>query len=204
MQNSHKPRPLFPMIVTALLAAIATVLYFLGFPIFPAAPFLQLDFSDIPALLAAMVFGPVYGVAVNLIQNFIGLIAGSFAAHAGIGNLMNFAVGVAFVVPYAIIVRRAQKKHGRIGHKDVVIAGAVSMISIIVVGFGMNTIVLPLFFRFVMGMPMEEIWTMVWSTIVFSTVLNAIKGAVLTTAGTIFVYLPLRNMLERKFLQNHR
>lgn len=196
-------KSLVPIIVTALLAAIAAVLYFLGFPIFPAAPFLRLDFSDIPALLAAVVLGPVYGVAVNLIQNFIGLIAGSFAAHAGMGNLMNFVVGAAFVVPYAIIVRRAQKKHSRIRCKDVILAGVVSIVSIVVIGFGMNTIVLPLFFRFIIGMDPAEIWAMVWSTIVFSTVLNAIKGVILTTVGTILIYLPLRGVLE-KYMQGRR
>ena len=198
-----RKKSLVPVIVTALLAAIAAVLYFLGFPLFPAAPFLRLDFSDVPALLAAVVLGPVYGVAVNLIQNFIGLIAGSFAAHAGIGNLMNFAVGVAFVVPYAVIVRRAQAKHGRVGRKDVALAGAVSIVSIIAVGFGMNTVVLPLFFRFIVGMPPEEIWAMVWSTIVFSTALNAIKGVILTTVGTVLIYLPLRGVLE-KYMQGGR
>ena len=198
-----KRKSLVPMIATALLAAIAAVLYFLGFPLFPAAPFLRLDFSDVPALLAAMVLGPVYGVAVNLIQNFIGLIAGSFAAHAGIGNLMNFAIGAAFVVPYSIIVRRGRKEHGRVERKAVILAGVVSMVSIVMVGFGMNTIVLPLFFRFVIGMPPEEIWAMVWSTIVFSTVLNAIKGVILTTVGTILVYLPLRGVVE-KYMQGGR
>jgi len=192
----RKPRPLIPIIATALLAALAAVLYALSFPIFPQAPFLQLDFSDIPALFAALAFGPAYGLAVNLIQNLIGLITGSFAAHAGFGNLMNFVVGAAFVVPYAVIMRRARKKHGQVGGKTLFLASAVSTASIIVIGFGMNTIVLPLFFRLVIGMPPADIWAMVWSTIIFSTALNAIKGVMLSLAGAAMHHLKLERFLK--------
>jgi len=176
--QSKKTRPLLAICATALLAALAVGLYALGFPIFPAAPFLRLDFSDIPALAAALLFGPIYGVAVNLIQNLFGfLVLGSGAIHAGMGNLMNFAVGVAFIVPYSIIVRCTKKKHG------LVLASVAGMLSILAVGFGMNTLVMPLFFRFIVNMPPAEIWPMVWGAIWFSTALNAIKGVVLSLAG---------------------
>ena len=48
--------------VTALLAAIATVLTLLNFsiPIMPS--FIKMDFSDLPALLASFAFGPWYGM----------------------------------------------------------------------------------------------------------------------------------------------
>ncbi|MCL2195755.1 MAG: ECF transporter S component [Oscillospiraceae bacterium] len=182
MQKKH--RPLLALCATALLAALAIVLYALGFPIFPAAPFLRLDFSDVPALVAALLFGPVYGVAVNFIQNLFGfLVLGSGAVHAGMGNLMNFVVGTAFIVPYAIIMRRSKKKHG------LVLASAVGMVSIIAIGFGMNTLVMPLFFHFIVNMPPAEIWPMVWATIGFSTALNAIKGVVLSVAGVTIMRL---------------
>ncbi|MCL2531827.1 MAG: ECF transporter S component [Oscillospiraceae bacterium] len=185
--QTKRTRPLIAICATALLAALAVVLYALGFPIFPAAPFLRLDFSDVPALVAALLFGPIYGVAVNLIQNLFGfLVLGSGAIHAGMGNLMNFVVGTAFIVPYAIIVRRARKKHG------LLLASAMGMLSILIIGFGMNTIVMPLFFRFIVNMPPAEIWPMVWGAIWFSTALNAIKGVVLSVAGVAIMRIKKR------------
>jgi len=179
MQRNQKHRPLIAICATALFGALAVALYALGFPIFPAAPFLRLDFSDVPALLAALLFGPIYGVAVNLIQNLFGfLVLGSAAAHAGIGNLMNFMVGTAFIVPYALIVRHAAAKK-----RSLALASLIGFMSILVIGFGMNTLVMPLFFRFYVGMPPAQIWPMVWGTIWFATALNGIKGVVLSVAG---------------------
>lgn len=209
MQRTKKARPLVAICATALLAALAVVLYALGFPLFPAAPFLQLDFSDVPALVAALVFGPIYGVAVNFIQNFIGLISGSFAAHAGMGNLMNFVVGAAFVVPYAIIMCRAASRRSQLAHTTGALANerpakqrgmrfvqakasVIGMLSIIIVGFGMNTIVMPLFFRFYGNMAPADIWPMVWGTIWFATALNAIKGVMLTVAGAAIMRIQKR------------
>jgi len=188
----RKFKPIVPMIATALLAAIAVVLYFLGFPLFPGTPaaHLKLDFTDIPALVAALFFGPVYGIAVNLIQNLIGLMSGSFAMHLGFGNIMNFTVGAAFVVPYAVIVRRARNKHGRARRKDLVLASAVSIFCIVVIGLGMNIIFTPLFFRCALDIPMTV--SQVWPILGFSTALNAIKGLVLSGSGVTILRMKKR------------
>ena len=46
--------------VTAMLAAVATVLMFLEFPVpFLIPPFVKMDFSELPALLASFSLGPV-------------------------------------------------------------------------------------------------------------------------------------------------
>ena len=198
----RRPKPLIPIIVTALLAAIATVLFFFPrFALFPGPPTLWLDFSDIPALLAGIVLGPGYGVAVQLIKNILGLIFRGMGTTMGLGNLMNFVVGIAFIVPYAIAIRRGRKKHGRTTGKTLLLAGMAGMVSIIVVGLGMNMLVTPLFFRIVLGRALD--FRATWGIIGASTTLNAINGAILTTVGSIFVYLPLRNVLERH-LQGRR
>ncbi|NLM49346.1 MAG: ECF transporter S component, partial [Clostridiaceae bacterium] len=45
------------MIKVTLLSVIAFILMFIEFPIFAAFPFLKLDFSDLPCMLAALTFG---------------------------------------------------------------------------------------------------------------------------------------------------
>ena len=62
--------------VTAILSAAATVLMFLSFPIpFLIPPFIKMDFSELPALLAAFSMGPLSGVMVCLVKNLINLLA---------------------------------------------------------------------------------------------------------------------------------
>jgi len=49
--------------ITAMLSAVAIILMFLEFPLpFLVPPFIKLDFSELPALLAAFSLGPVSGI----------------------------------------------------------------------------------------------------------------------------------------------
>ena len=59
--------------MTAILSAVATVLMFISFslPIIPS--FIKLDFSELPALIAAFSMGPVSGVVVCFIKNLVNL-----------------------------------------------------------------------------------------------------------------------------------
>ena len=95
--------------VTAMLAAVATVLMFLDFslPLFIPG-FVKMDVSELPALLASFRLGPVYGVAVCLIKNLLNLIF--HGSTGGIGELCNFLLGAAFVATAGIIYRRSKSR----------------------------------------------------------------------------------------------
>ena len=95
--------------VTAMLAAVATVLMFLDFslPLFIPG-FVKMDVSELPALLASFSLGPVYGVAVCLIKNLLNLIF--HGSTGGIGELCNFLLGAAFVATAGIIYRRSKSR----------------------------------------------------------------------------------------------
>ena len=79
-------------VVTAMLCAVSFVLYLLEFPLFPGATHLKLDLSDIPALVGAMLYGPGWGVLVELVKNVIELCVKGIGSQMGFGNLMNFIV----------------------------------------------------------------------------------------------------------------
>lgn len=82
--------------VTAMLAAVATVLMFLDFSLPMLIPgFVKMDVSELPALLAAFSQGPVYGILVCLIKNLFNLLF--HGSTGGIGELCNFLLGAAFV-----------------------------------------------------------------------------------------------------------
>ncbi|HCB99724.1 MAG TPA: riboflavin transporter RibU, partial [Ruminococcaceae bacterium] len=57
------------MVLIGLFAAISIILYFLEIPFFSA--YLKIDFSDLPAALAAILFGPLAGILIELIKNII-------------------------------------------------------------------------------------------------------------------------------------
>lgn len=109
--------------VTAMLSAAATVLMFLEFPIpFLIPSFVELDFSELPALLAAFSLGPVSGVVVCLVKNVIkGLL---FSGTGGVGEMCNFLLGICFVIPAGLIYRCRKTRSGALAGA---LAGAVIM-----------------------------------------------------------------------------
>ena len=97
--------------VTAMLSAVATVLMFLEFPIpFLIPSFVELDFSELPALLAAFSLGPVSGAIVCLVKNVIkGLL---FSGTGGVGEMCNFLLGICFVIPAGLIYHYKKTRSG--------------------------------------------------------------------------------------------
>ena len=99
--------------VTAMLAAVATVLMFLDFSLPMFIPgFVKMDISELPALLASFSLGPVYGVAVCLITNVLNLIF--HGSTGGIGEVCNFLIGAAFVAAAGILYKRNKTRKGAI------------------------------------------------------------------------------------------
>ena len=96
--------------VTAMLSAAATVLMALDFPIpFLIPPFVKMDFSELPALLAAFALGPASGAAVCLVKNLVNL---AMSSTQGVGELCNFLLGICFVVPAGLIYRFKRTRSG--------------------------------------------------------------------------------------------
>lgn len=96
--------------VTAMLSAAATVLMALDFPIpFLIPPFVKMDFSELPALLAAFALGPASGAAVCLVKNLVNL---TMSSTQGVGELCNFLLGICFVVPAGLIYKRRRTRSG--------------------------------------------------------------------------------------------
>lgn len=102
--NAHR------ITVTAILAAVATVLQLIEIPVpFLIPDFVRLDFSELPALLASFSLGPVYGGAVCLIKNLFKL---TTSYSGGVGELGNFLMGACFVVPAGVFYRRHKSRRG--------------------------------------------------------------------------------------------
>ncbi|MBO5500787.1 MAG: ECF transporter S component, partial [Clostridia bacterium] len=93
----------------AILAAIAAVLFMLEIVVFPAVPFYKLDFSNLPVLLGAFAMGPFEGVLILAIKAILGLL---HTTSGGVGELADFIVGTAMVVPAGLIYHRKKSRGG--------------------------------------------------------------------------------------------
>lgn len=133
-------------IKVALLAVIAFIIMTLevAIPIFPG--FLKLDVSDLPAVVAGFALGPVAGVLVELVKNLLHLMK---TTTSGVGELANFVVGAAFVIPAAAIYWTEKTK------VRAVIGLVVGTLTMTIAGALMNYFVILPFYAKVM--PLDEI-----------------------------------------------
>lgn len=93
------------LVKVSLLSAISFILMFVEMPIPGLFPeFLKIDISDIPALIAGLSMGPLAGVAVEVIKNFLhGIVA---TTTGGVGEIANIIVGSSFVIGASLIYNR--------------------------------------------------------------------------------------------------
>ena len=134
------------IVMTAMLSALATVLMFLSFnvPLMPS--FIKLDFSELPALIASFALGPISGVMVCLIKNLVNALS---TTTGGIGELSNFILGSAFVLPAGLFYKYMKGRKGAlIG--SLIGAAIMAIISV----FSNYFVVYPIYTNF---MPMEVI-----------------------------------------------
>ena len=73
-----------------MLSSLGFILMLIKFPIPPFPAYLTVDFSDIPALIAALMFGPVAAILVELFKNIIDYFMTGSEAGIPIGNMANF------------------------------------------------------------------------------------------------------------------
>lgn len=95
------------LVFTALMAALSIVLAeLLKFKVPVMPTFMTFDFSDVPAMLAALTMGPVSGVFVCLIKNVFGCFTTSTMC---VGELSNFILSISLVLPAGLIAHRSEK-----------------------------------------------------------------------------------------------
>lgn len=96
-----------------MLGAIATVLMLFEIPLPFAPAFYKIDFSEVPVLVGCFVMGPLAGAAIEFIKIMLNF-AINGTMTAGVGELANFLIGCALVVPAGLIYRRKRTRKGAI------------------------------------------------------------------------------------------
>jgi riboflavin transporter FmnP len=130
-----------------MLSSIAFLLMLIQFPL-PLFPnFLFVDFSDIPALIAALIFGPIAGILVELIKNILNYIQiGSFTG-VPVGHIANFAAGIVFILPTYFVYNRLKTRKGM---TLALISGTVTMAVIMSI---LNYLIILPAYTLLMGFP---------------------------------------------------
>ncbi len=184
--------------VTAMMGAMASVLMYIDFPIPSLIPnFIKMDFSELPALIASFSMGPVSGVMVCLIKNLVHLFK---TTTGGVGELSNFVLGAAFVLPAGIFYRIKKTRKAAIISSS---AGAVLMAVLSV--FSNYYIVYPIYTNF---MPMEVILDMykeinprvenLWDALIwFNMPFTFIKGMI-NVIVTVLIYKKISPIIKGK------
>ncbi|WKF77884.1 Gx transporter family protein [Lactiplantibacillus plantarum] len=175
----------------ALLGAIAYILMLLEFPILPVAPWMKIDFSDIPILIGLFLFGVGGAFVITIIKLLLHSAMMGFAIYDLIGSFASFLGTAVLILAFALVLRyyRGNPKW------RMPVAIVVATIGLVVIESLANlTFVLPFYLQ-VMGMKLS----MSPNTVVLVAVIpfNLIKGLLV---GNVFwlVYQRLA-----KWLGNH-
>ncbi len=176
------------MVKLALLSAIALVLSYIQFPILPAFAFLKIDLGDIPALIGAFAFGPLFGIAVEGIKNLL-IFVFNPSGTGGIGELANFIIGASFVGTAGFLYGRNKTK------KSAIISLLVSIAVMGVVGVLANYFILiPLYQKF---MAINIPNYLVYGIIPF----NLIKGLIISVV-TMLIYKRVSALIHAEDMNN--
>lgn len=183
-----------------VLSAISTVLMLIEIPLWFAPSFYKIDLSEIPVLIGSFAIGPLAGVIMELIKNLLNLVING-TTTGGIGELANFIIGCAMVVPSALLYKRGKsKKYAVIG----LIAGTIALI---IAGCLLNYFVLLPVYAQVFHMPINALVQMGGAVnpaitdlptfVLFAVApFNLLKG-VMVSVVTLLLYKKVSPILHR-------
>lgn len=178
----------------AVLTALASILFMIEIPV---VAFYKLDLSNLPVLLGAFAMGPVAGTIILALKSFIGMM---HSTSMYIGELADFIMGAAIVLPAAWIYRRRKSR------KTALLGMAVGTVCMIIVAVLVNWLIMIPFYMNAYGMPMEAVIGMATAVLPFvdteiellmfvTAPFNLLKGIVLS-ALTYVLYKHLSPLLH--------
>ena len=190
------------IIVSAIFSAVSFILMLLQFSV-PVMPgFIKLDFSELPALIAAFAYGPWWGVLICFIKNVLHL---PFTTTFCIGELSNFLLGAFFVLPAGYIYKLKKCK------SFALIGAAAGAFIMALASFPINYfITYPVYSEFMPVIEIVNAYRKILPSLnlgddpvanlrsvlfIFNVPFNFVKG-LLNTVIAIFIYKPLSPIIK--------
>ena len=174
--------------ICGMLGALACVLHVMDFPlVFLAPEFYKLDFSELPVMIGGFFLGPVGAVIIELVKILLKLVLKG-TSTAFVGDLANFVVGCAMVVPASVLYHLKKTK------KCAIVSLVTGTLIMSVFGTAFNAVYLLPAFSSLYGLPLETIVGMgtainknINSVTTLVLPLNLIKGTSVSVL-TMLVY----------------
>ena len=179
------------MVQVAMLGAAAVVLMFFDIPLPFAPSFYKIDLSEVPVLIGAFAMGPLAGAAIELIKILLNLVMKG-STTAGVGEVANFLIGCAYVMPAAWIYKTQKtKKNAMIGMAVGGLLNAFVLLPAYAAAFGM-----PMDALVGMGSAVNKAITSLPTFVLFAVVpFNIIKGVVVSLV-TMLLYKHISRLLK--------
>ena len=183
----------------AVLSAVAFVLMYFDFPLPFIPSFYKLDFRETAVMAGGFAMGPGAAVAIEALKILLKILfKGSDTAY--VGELANFLIGCAFVLPAAFMYRKEKTR------QRALMGLAAGTLCMTAVGVIINYAVLLPAYSFFYQLPMEVLIVMGTALIPFitdkltfvllaTTPFNIIKG-VLVSIVTILLYKRISPLLH--------
>lgn len=193
-------RKLLFIVTAGILAAISTVLRFLETPLPMIPTFLQLDFSNIPALIGGFALGPIAGTAILLIKNLIYL---PFTKTLGVGEVADFVISLTFVLTASLIYKYKKNRKGAFTG----MATGTGIMSFVAAPLMNYFVLVPFYVWLFFGNNIDKLIelsakvnpsiTSVWTYVLFAVVPFNIIKCVAVSIVTGILYKPLSPILHK-------
>ena len=87
-----------------VLGAVAAILMLFEIPLFFAPSFYEIDLSEVVVMIGAFALGVIPGICIELVKVLLNLLLNG-TMTAGVGELANFVIGCAYIIPAALFYR---------------------------------------------------------------------------------------------------
>lgn len=182
-----------------MLGAISVILMLFEIPLPFAPAFYKIDFSEVPVMVGCFAMGPLAGAAIEFVKILLNFVVNG-TTTAGVGELANFLIGCALVVPAAIIYKKKRTRNGAI------IGMITGTIFTAVVGCFLNAFILLPTYAKAFGMPIDALVgmgtavnghiTSLTTFVIFAVApFNLLKGA-LVSVIVLMIYKKISPILK--------
>lgn len=135
-QKSSSKQKLQRLTTAAVLSALSLVfMVTIRFPIFPAAPFYEMEFADVPILVCSSLLGPWYSLASLLVVCTIQALTVSSSSGI-IGFLMHFLSSGLMILTIYFIRKLFKDKGNNI--QGIIVSSLVGIVAVVLVMIPMN------------------------------------------------------------------
>jgi riboflavin transporter FmnP len=180
------------VVKAALLLTLGFILTYFEFPILPAFPWLKVDLSAVPVLLAGFAFGPLIGFGVEVLKNVLQIVIQG-STSGGVGQLANIIVVGSYVIVASLAFKKLKTRKGAI-------LGAFlgSLVMIPLAMLANYFILIPMYFPG--GLEADFFRSYMFYGI---PVFNFIKGAIISGVGILF-YDRVATLINREAMFQER